>query len=127
MFTIPIEVPIAWGCFASYALWYIAAAKHAVPISLDEAKVLWKIHKQNTNYTCRKWQPSTVRSGKITGFKCECGYKYTQERHVLSREFKHTKQQKLQTTAKASTTRSPLSNQSIVSARTSRKSQLNTR
>ena len=72
-----------WGTLTAFGLWLFAIAKQKVPITVDEATVLWKIHKQNVHCSQRKWHPLTERSGKVTGFKCECGYKYSQRRHFV--------------------------------------------
>jgi len=68
-----------WGALAAFGLGLLAISKRKVPISIEEAKVLWKIHKQDTNCSRHKWKPLAESNGKITGFKCECGYKYAQK------------------------------------------------
>jgi hypothetical protein len=73
-----------WGALAAFGLCLLAIAKRKVPISIEEAKVLWKIHKQDTNCNRHKWEPLSERNGKITGFKCECGHQYSQRGHFLS-------------------------------------------
>jgi hypothetical protein len=73
-----------WGALATFGLCLLAIAKRKVPISIEEAKVLWKIHKHDTNCSRHKWKPLTERNGKITGFKCECGHQYSQRGHFLS-------------------------------------------
>jgi hypothetical protein len=86
MFNIPTLALIVWGCLATCALWCVAVTNHSVPITLEEAELIWGIHKLNTNCTCNKWQPQKDRSGKIKGFKCECGFKYTQRKPISSRK-----------------------------------------
>jgi len=78
-------MPTVWVFFTSYLVWYLTSAKQNVAISSNEAKILWKMHRQNTNCTSRKYQLLTGGSGKISGFKFDCGYKYKQERTILSR------------------------------------------
>jgi|YelNatPaOPRAMG01_1025707.scaffolds.fasta_scaffold50834_1 hypothetical protein len=80
-----IILPTLYIAFAAYFLWLISSAKHVTPITLEEAKVLWSIHRQKDNCRCRKWVPVTRRNGSVIGFKCECGYKYTQKKPVVSR------------------------------------------
>lgn len=73
-----------WTCFASYLLWYVTSAKRNVTITHSDAKALWKIHKKSTKCSGHKWRPTSRRNGKISGFECECGYKYTQKRPIIS-------------------------------------------
>ena len=128
MIELPLLIPAIWVCLAAYVIWFVGAAKRHVPLTLEEAKMLWKIHKQDTNCRYRKWQPISRRNGKITGFKCECGYKHTQKRPMVSRIPKKTKCQKLNSTSEPS---EPLtigflgSNESMVVLKKTRKSKLN--
>ncbi len=75
----------AWSGFAVCAGWVFISAKTNTPITMEDAKVMWVMHKKNAECKSRKWQPVKKRKGKIVGFKCECGYKYEQKRPVLSR------------------------------------------
>ncbi|MBS7616330.1 hypothetical protein KEJ45_03940 [Candidatus Bathyarchaeota archaeon] len=80
-----IEIIMAtlWACFAAYAIWYFTMAKHYAPLTLTEAKILWKIHKQNTGCSSKMWRE--IRRGeKIVGFECECGYKHIQKRPITA-------------------------------------------
>ena len=79
-----IILSIIWAAFASYLLWYVTSAKRSVPITLNDAKALWKIHKKSTKCNGHKWRPTSHRGDKIAGFECECGYKYTQKRPLIS-------------------------------------------
>jgi len=76
-------MPLLWGCFAVYATWYFTLAKHYAPVTVNEARILWKIHKQNIRCAARKWR-EIRRGGKIVGFECECGYKHTQKRPIAA-------------------------------------------
>jgi hypothetical protein len=131
MIELPLLVPVLWVSLASYVIWFVGAAKRHVPLTLEEAKMLWKIHKQDTNCRYRRWQPISRRNGKITGFKCECGYKYTQKRPVVSRIPKRYKSQKLNPISKPSEPSDPLtigflgSSESTVIIRKTRRSKLN--
>ena len=73
----------SWVCFALYTIWYLTSAKHYAPLTVDEAKMLWKIHKQNISCDSRMWR-EIRRGGKIVGFACECGYNYTQKRPIVT-------------------------------------------
>ena len=77
-----ILMPPLWVCFAVYAIWYFASAKRHAPLTPDEAKLLWKIHKQNIKCSARKWR-EIKRGDKIIGFECECGYKHIQRRPMI--------------------------------------------
>jgi hypothetical protein len=72
-----------WGCLTTYAIWYFTLAKHYAPITFNEAKILWKIHKQNIRCNARKWR-GIKRQGKIIGFECGCGYKHIQKRPLVA-------------------------------------------
>jgi hypothetical protein len=85
----PIDTPLIllaaiWASFTGYAVWYLTSAKRNVPITFDDAKTLWKIHKKNAKCPGHKWRPISRRGGKISGFECECGYKYNQKRPIIS-------------------------------------------
>jgi len=76
-----ILMPTMWTCFTVYATWYFTSAKYYAPLTLNEARLLWKIHKQDTRCKSRKW--SEIRhNGSIIGFKC--GYKHVQKKPVGS-------------------------------------------
>lgn len=79
-----IILPTVWVLFTGYLLWYATSAKSNVSITVNDAKILWKIHKKNTNCAGHKWRLITRRGGKVSGFECECGYKYTQKRPLIS-------------------------------------------
>ncbi|MGQ9545428.1 MAG: hypothetical protein ACUVQX_06550 [Candidatus Bathycorpusculaceae bacterium] len=72
-----------WTIFVVYATWYLTSAKRYAPLTPYEARILWKIHKQNIACDGKKWQ-IIKRGGKIIGFKCECGYKHIQKRPIVS-------------------------------------------
>ncbi|MEM2093620.1 MAG: hypothetical protein QXE16_04995, partial [Candidatus Bathyarchaeia archaeon] len=55
--------------------------KHYAPLSIEEAQLLWKIHKQRDNCNSKTWS-EIHRSGKMVGFRCGCGYKHIQKRPV---------------------------------------------
>lgn len=78
-----IIMPALWGCFTMYASWYFTKAKHYCPITPTEARQLWKIHKNYTHCNGRKWRQ--VKNGKKTvGFQCECGFRHTQKRPLVT-------------------------------------------
>jgi hypothetical protein len=79
-----IFLPAVWAIFTGCLLWYLIAVKRSEPITVDEAKVLWKIHKKTSHCGGHNWQPIKRRGGKLKGFQCECGYHYSQKRPMLS-------------------------------------------
>ena len=72
------------AALATVLLCVMASAKRGVPITVDEAKVLWKIHKKNSDCNGHKWQPLKRKGDKIKGFQCECGYKYKQIKPIVA-------------------------------------------
>ena len=72
-----------WTCLMAYATWYFTSAKNYAPITSNDAKMLWKIHKRNIRCAARKWR-EIKRGDKIIGFECECGYKYIQKRPIVA-------------------------------------------
>ncbi|MCS7113857.1 MAG: hypothetical protein RMJ15_02820 [Nitrososphaerota archaeon] len=80
---IEIIAPIIWAGLIIYIVWYFVGAKHYAPLTHDEAKILWKIHKQNARCPSKMWKE--IRRGKkIIGFECECGYRHIQKRPIKS-------------------------------------------
>jgi hypothetical protein len=74
----------AWTVFVAYATWYFTSAKHTTPISPNEAKLLWKIHKRVLQCSAKKWR-QIKHDNKTVGFECECGYKHIQKRPISAR------------------------------------------
>lgn len=71
-----------WTFFLVYATWYFTSAKCSTPITTEEAKILWKIHRRDSGCRSKKWREMT-RHGKIVGFECSCGYKHVQRRPII--------------------------------------------
>ena len=86
-----IILPTSWALFATYFLWYVTSAKSSVSITYDDTKALWHIHKKNAKCAGHKWHPILRKSGKISGFECECGYKYMQKRPIISSRPKNSR------------------------------------
>jgi hypothetical protein len=59
------------------------AVKRSEPLTVDEAKALWKIHKKTYRCGGHKWQAFKRRGGKLKGFQCEWGYDYSQKQPML--------------------------------------------
>ena len=79
-----VIMPAIWVSFTSCIGWYLTYAKRSVPITFDDAKALWQIHKKTANCSCLKWSPISHKGEKISGFRCECGYTYTQRSPLIS-------------------------------------------
>lgn len=79
-----IVLPAVWTIFMGCLLWFMIGVKRSEPITVDEAKMLWKIHKKTTHCGGKKWQPITRKGDKLKGFQCECGYNYSQKRPMLA-------------------------------------------
>jgi hypothetical protein len=72
-----------WASLIGYAVWFFTAAKHYAPITPDEAKILWKIHKQRLQCASTRWRP-VKRGNHVIGFECECGFMHVQRRPLVS-------------------------------------------
>jgi hypothetical protein len=77
-----ILLPTIWAFFAVYAIWYSTSAKCCVPITRNEARALWHIHKQNAGCNGKKCK-EIKRGGNIVGFECTCGYRHFQKRPIV--------------------------------------------
>lgn len=77
-----IAVGIVSAVAASLALYMLQARRHT-PISQKEARMLWKLHKQNDKCESRKWRLQTDKKGEVIGFECQCGYNYQQTRPLV--------------------------------------------
>ncbi len=62
----------------------LAMVKRTAPMTAQEAKVIWTMHKKTTHCQGHKMQPIKRTGNKIVGFKCDCGYKYTQKRPLIN-------------------------------------------
>ncbi len=62
---------------------FLVKAKRNAPLTQKEADILWKLHKQNTHCKSHKYKTHTGKHGEMTGFKCQCGYRYAQKRPLI--------------------------------------------
>ena len=85
MFQIPVvEILtfVVWSCFIAYIAWYFTVARSLAPITTEEARILWRIHRKDHNCNSEEWR--VIKHGnKIVGFICTCGYKYLQRRPIV--------------------------------------------
>jgi hypothetical protein len=78
-----ILMPALWVCFTAYAAWYFASAKKYAPLTHKEARILWEIHKQETQCNSSRWH-KIRRKDRVIGFKCDCGYKHIQRKPITA-------------------------------------------
>ena len=78
-----VLIPAIWLSLGFFIAWLVLAAKHVVPLTVQEADTLWKIHKQKTLCTGKKWN-KIKRGDKLVGFECECGHKHLQKKHLVN-------------------------------------------
>ena len=83
--TILPQIGIACATAAATAL-YLLKAKRSTPITRKDANILWTLHTLTAQCNCHKMQPLKLKNGEIAGFQCQCGYRYTQKRPLLSRK-----------------------------------------
>ena len=78
-----VLIPAIWLSLGFATAWFLLSAKRVVPLSLEDAETLWKVHKQNANCRAKKW--NEINRGKeLIGFECECGHKHVQKKHVIN-------------------------------------------
>lgn len=89
-----------WLCFAGYATWYLTSVNKFVPLTFNEADILWKIHKQSVRCKAKRWH-EIKRGDKIVGFECECGHKHIQKCPITVSAAQPSVLDKLHTTYKS--------------------------
>ncbi|MEM1539296.1 MAG: hypothetical protein QXW82_00735 [Candidatus Bathyarchaeia archaeon] len=82
---IEVLVVVLWACFATYATWYLVKAEEYAPLSREEVRFLWRIHRRDSKCQSFRWR-EIVFNGRIVGFECECGHRYVQKRPIALRE-----------------------------------------
>jgi hypothetical protein len=83
------HIGIVCSAVAAVTLYYLFKANRNAPISRKDADILWKLHKQDSHCAGHKWLAQVSKHGDITGFQCQCGYRYTQKRPLLSKAPNH--------------------------------------
>jgi hypothetical protein len=78
-----VLIPAIWVSLGLFVAWFLLSAQRSVAISPEEAEMLWKIHKQKAQCNAKKYEAIT-RRGKTMGFKCECGHKHIQKKHIVN-------------------------------------------
>jgi len=75
-------VPSLLVSFSTYASWYFVYAKRYAPLTEDEVRTLWEIHKHKAS--CKAKQCKRIVKGKkLIGFKCGCGHTHVQKRPMV--------------------------------------------
>ncbi len=83
LLTSGVLVPAIWVSLGLFIAWFLLSAQRSVALSPEEAEMLWKIHKQKAQCNATKYELIT-RLGKTLGFKCECGHKHIQKKHIIT-------------------------------------------
>ena len=74
-----------WLALAVYSAWFLFGAKTHQPLTLDDLAIQWKLHKQKTGCNAKRLQSMIKINDEIVGFKCDCGYQYSQKRLITQR------------------------------------------
>ncbi len=84
--TILPQIVIASLAVATVATSIVVLAKTRInaPINIEDANMIWKLHKRKTKCKGRNMQPVT-KNGEVVGFTCRCGYSYMPKRPLLSK------------------------------------------
>jgi hypothetical protein len=61
----------------------LTTVRRTAPITVDQAKVMWAMHRKASRCGGHKWEPIKRKQDKVVGFRCQCGYQYTQKRPLV--------------------------------------------
>jgi hypothetical protein len=76
-------VPTVWVAFGCVVAWFFLSAKRTQEITIKEAEILWKNHKQFMHCAAEKF--TEIRKGTSTiGYVCQCGHEHKQERPIIN-------------------------------------------
>ena len=76
-------VPTIWVSFGCAVAWFILSAKKYQEITPNDAKLLWKTHKQFTHCNAEVFSQIT-KGKKLVGYICQCGYEHVQKRPIIN-------------------------------------------
>jgi len=82
MITLIISASLA--CLGICGALCIAATERTVSVTIEDAKIIWTLHKQSSRCRHGKWMLIKPKNGKVNGFQCECGYKYLQKKSLIT-------------------------------------------
>ena len=77
-----------WGFWISllvYFVWFLFFAKTYQPLSSEDVALRWNIHKNNADCSFSKIEYLTQKKKQIIGFKCGCGFQFTQKRLITQK------------------------------------------
>jgi hypothetical protein len=74
-----------WIALVAYVLWYLFKAKTVQPLTLDDMALTWKVHKQREGCNASRIHSLIKENDEIVGFRCECGYEFTQKRLITQK------------------------------------------
>lgn len=75
----------SWFILGAYGFWFLFKAKTFHPLTLDDLALTWKLHKQQTGCTASRIYTLLIKNEEVTGFKCNCGYEFLQERLITQK------------------------------------------
>jgi len=75
-------VPTMWVAFGCAVAWFLLSAKREQEITVEEAEMLWKSHKQFKQCLAKKFTKIT-KGKKLIGYICQCGHEHKQERPIV--------------------------------------------
>jgi hypothetical protein len=64
----------------AFACWYFYSGKTLQPMTREEAELRWKLHKEESKCSGYRIKELQMTKSHIVGFRCECGYEFTQRR-----------------------------------------------
>jgi hypothetical protein len=76
-------VPTVWVAFGCVVAWFLLSAKRIQEITINEAEILWKSHKQFNHCTAENFTKIT-KGKKLIGYVCQCGHEHKQERPIIN-------------------------------------------
>jgi len=77
-----------WLAFTVYCFWFFFMAKTLQPLTWDNLALTWRLHKQQTGCTASRVHSLLTRNDEVVGFKCWCGYEFSQRRLITQRVLK---------------------------------------
>ena len=69
-------------CFGFYLGYLLLAARNVVPMTKEEAIILWKIHKEKDCCKAETWH-EIIEDEKLVGYECKCGFKQIQKKPLI--------------------------------------------
>ena len=79
-----------WLILGAYCLWFLFKAKTVHPLTLDDLALTWKLHKQQTGCKATRIHSLLMKHNEVVGFKCNCGYKFIQQRLITQKAHNYT-------------------------------------